>query len=116
MATIAQTITTGQNGPVVLARTTMTASDTLTYTQGTGQILTLHNNTAGALTVTINGSAVQTLNIPGYGGTVSTAAGKAVAVAVNQTVLVELDDIYSFLQGTVSLTGGTGIIATLHVA
>jgi hypothetical protein len=115
MATIAQTSVTGVNGPVTLTRTTMTASDTLAYVQGSGQILTLANNTGSTVTPVFTGSVQPNINVPGYGGTVSTAAGKSVAVAANSTVAFELDDISQFLQGTVTITAGTALIATLTV-
>lgn len=115
MATIAQTTVTGVNGPVTATRTTMTATDTLTYVPGSGQRLTLANNTGSLVTATFAGSVTNSINVPGYGGVVSVAAGKAVGVAANSTVVIALDTIAGFLQGTVSITGGTGLIATLTV-
>lgn len=115
MATITQTTVTGVNGPVTLTRTTMGASDTLTYVPGSGQLLTLANNTGSQISPVFTGSVTPTINVPGYGGTVSTAGGKTVAVPANSTVAFELDDISQFLQGTVTITSGTGIIATLTV-
>lgn len=115
MATIAQTTVKGVNGPVTATRTTMTASDTLAFQAGSGQVLTLANNSGSPITATFTGSVQPNINVPGYGGTVSTADGKAVAVAANSTVVLALDSISQFLQGTVTITGGTGLIATLTV-
>jgi ABC-type glucose/galactose transport system permease subunit len=42
------------------------------------------------------------------------AAGKAISVAANTTVLVELDDLSAFLVGNCSITGGTGLTAHLY--
>lgn len=113
MATIAQT-NTQTGAPVTLTRTTMTATDTLTYIPGAKQTLILTNDTAGALTVNFTGSIKPTVPVTGY-GSVATTAGKDVAVGIGATVAVNLDDISYFLQGTVAITGGTGIKATLHV-
>lgn len=115
MATIAQTSVKGTNGAATLTRTTMTASDTLAYVPGSGQVLVMANNTGAGITATFTGSVQPALNVPGYGGTVSVSAGKAVVVGANSTVYLELDSISGFLQGTVTITGGTGLIATLYV-
>ena len=110
MATIAITkrVTTGAYQTTTTA---MTASDTLVYTQGATQELELMNPTASAVTLTINGSTVNTVYVAGY-GTVSTSAGKTVAVPANSTVRLPLDAIAQYLGGTIALTGGTGLIAT----
>jgi hypothetical protein len=116
MAVIAQTNGVKDSGaPTTVARTVLSASDTLTYTQGAGQILALYNTTASLVTVTLTGSAVQTITPPGYGGTISTAGGKAIGVPASSTVFVDLDDIFAYLQGTVTVTGGTGVTAHLYV-
>ena len=114
MAVIALTNVLAGNGPVTVTRTTLTASDTMVYTKGSRQKLFLVNNTAGVLTATLKGSTATTLDVPGYGGTVSLTAGKAVAVPANSSVLVDLDDIYAYLQGNVTVTGGTGLLAHLY--
>lgn len=100
--------------PVTLTRTVLSASDTLTYNQGTRQQLVLFNTTASPVTVTITGSTATTITPPGYGGTVSVASGKAVLVPATSTVLVDLDDIYAYLQGNITLTGGVGVTAHLY--
>lgn len=116
------TYTTGvqdsaSNGPVNVTRTTMTASDTLTYTQGGGQVLGLYNTTASPVVITLVGSAPTTLNPSGYGGTLSTAAGKSVTVPASGLTLLELDDIWAFLtgSGTVTITNGTGLVAFFYI-
>lgn len=115
MAVITQTTNAlGTDGPVTLARTTLSASDTLTFSQGSRQQLFLYNPTAGLLTATLIGSTATTVSVPGYGGTVSVAGGKAIPVAANSSVLVDLDDIYAYLQGNVTVTGGTGLVAHLY--
>lgn len=121
MAAIAQTsgaFGKGVNGPVNLTRTTMTASDTLTFVQGSGQMLAMYNTTAAAVNVTLVGTAPTSLSPDGYGGTLSTAGGKVVTVPANGWTMVELDDIWAFLtgSGTVTVTNGTGLTAVLFSA
>lgn len=115
MAILAQTIAMEVKEPVVLGRLTLSASDSLTYIPGSRQKVLLVNATAGALTATFVGSAATTISPPGYGGTLSVSAGKAVSVAANTTMLVELDDISAYLAGNVTIAGGTGLIAHLYV-
>lgn len=116
MAAIIQVDATGlPTVPVTLTRTPLTAgTDTLTYVQGTKQQLVLWNTTAAPVTVTLVGSAATTVTPPGYGGTISVAAGKAILVPLSATVIVDLDDIYAYLQGNVTLTGGLGLTAHLY--
>lgn len=116
MAVITQT-----NGVVTsdrainVSRTALGASDTLTWQLGAKQALYLHNTTGSIVTVNLVGSAPTTLSPPGYGGNISTSAGKDVAVPANGATLVPLDAISPFLTGTgtVTATGGTGVVATL---
>lgn len=105
------------NGSVNITRTTLTASDTLTFQQGGDQILFMYNTTASPITVTLTGTAPVSLSPDGYGGTISTAGGKAITVPASGSTHLELDDIWAFLAGTgvVTVTGGTGLTAHLYV-
>jgi len=105
------------NGAVNVTRTTLSASDSLTFQQGSDQILLLYNTTASPVVVTLTGTAPVSLNPDGFGGTISTAGGKAVTVPASGSTLLELDDIWAFLAGTgaVTVTGGTGLTAHLYV-
>lgn len=115
MAVIAQTLATDGGNPATLARTVLSASDTLTYTAGSRQVVVLFNTTASLVTATIVGSTATTISPAGYGGTISVAAGKPIAVPASSTVLVELDDLSAFLQGVISINGGVGLTAHLYV-
>jgi hypothetical protein len=115
MALIAQDNATSQNGPVTLTRAVLTASDTMSYSQGSKQMMLLYNTTASIVTVTFTGSAATTISPPGYGGTISVAAGKAISVPASGSVLLDLDDISAYLQGNITLTGGVGVTAHLFV-
>lgn len=118
MALIAQTNgVSNSTAPVNLTRVTLTASDTLTYTPGAKQMLVLTNPTASIVTATLTGTAPTPVFPAGYGGSVSTSGGKAVAIPANGSTLVPLDSISAFLAGTgaVTVTGGTGAFAVLFV-
>lgn len=116
MAALAQT--TGvftSDRDVTLTRLALGASDTLTWQDGGGQYLILFNTTASPVVVTLVGTAPTTISPPGYGGDISTSAGKAITVPANGAKMVNLDDIRAFLTGTgvVTMTGGTGVTAML---
>lgn len=114
MANIAQTSLRG-NGPVTVTTTASTASDTLVYAANTMQVLEIRNTTAGSLDVTIDGSGATTISPPGYGGTVDISTGKVISVGANATVLVNLDSISAYLQGTIAITN-TGTAGQLVYA
>jgi hypothetical protein len=112
MAAITAT-STRVNGDFVVTETALGASDTLTYSSGGRQLLILRNPTGASVAVTIDGSAGTTISPSGYGGTVSVASGKTINVAAGATRCVNLDTISAFCQGTVAVTGGTGVYASI---
>ena len=112
MATIAATSMTG-SGSRAVTETTMTSSDTLVYNPDRNPVLILRNGTAGALTVTLDGSGGTTVPVSGV-GSVSVAAGYATAsIAAGAMHAIPLNSISAYLQGTIAITGGTGISASL---
>jgi hypothetical protein len=111
MAVIVSTQVTN-SAPYNATRTTLSASDTMTYV-GNGQEIHLYNTTASIVTVTFVGSTATTISPVGYGGTISVAAGKAVAVPASGHTVVPLDSIAAFLAGTITVTGGVGVVAML---
>jgi hypothetical protein len=89
------------------------ATNPLVYTPGTGQILRLRNPTAGALTPTIIGSGA-TAQIVARVGSVNYAAGYVfAAIPAGGTREINLDDIPDWLVGTVNVTNGVGLAASL---
>lgn len=113
MATIAQTsMITG--GVITVIETTLGASDTFVYSQGNGQILTLRNPTAGALSPTITGStASAAIPVSGY-GTVSAAGGLAVgSIAAGTARAIPLDTVSAYLSGTITVASGVGLVASI---
>lgn len=112
MANITETSSSGV-GSRVLAVTTLGASDTLTYKPGYGQVLVLDNVTAGALTPLIDGAGGTTVPVKGIGN-VDVSGGYTVpSIAAGAKAIIPLDSISAYLQGVVTVTGGTGIKASL---
>ena len=112
MATITATSMQGLGGRVV-TRTTMTASDTFTYNPNARAVLLLDNITAGPLTVTIDGNGGTTVPVAGIGNVDVSSGFSTASIAAAATLAIPLDAISAYLQGTITLTGGTGIRATL---
>lgn len=114
MASITSTV---RGGVALVNRNTATASDTFTYVPNTAQVLEIHNNTAGSLTVTVKGSAPSAAYpVNGVAGqTVNLSAGLSLTIAANSTYHVVLDSIAPYLagNGTVTVAGATGSIVTL---
>lgn len=112
MAAIVQT--TRGAGPFNPTKTTLTASDTLTWVNGSAQELVLYNTTASIVNLVIDGAGGTVVPISGTGGaTFSVAAGLTVAVPANGFTVVELDKIPAYLQGAVAVTAGTGVVACI---
>lgn len=112
MATIAATDMRGF-GAKTLNVTTMTTSDTLTYNEGRRPVLVLDNVTAGALTVTIDGDGASAVSVVGA-GTFDISTGYSTgSIAAGARVAIPLTSISQYLQGTVAITGGSGIEAQL---
>ena len=114
MAALTQSSKAGPNWKTPTINT-LSASDTLTYQPGAGQELYLINTTAGALTVTVTGSA-GAANTPVIGGGIanySTGSTLGGAIAAGAGRFVRLDDIPNLLQGNVTLTGASGLSAIL---
>lgn len=112
MATIAATSMTG-SGSRAITKTTLTASDTFVYNADRNPVLVLNNITAGALTVTIDGAGGTAIPVAGV-GSISVAAGYSTAsIAAGVMHAIPLNTISAYLQGTIAVTGGTGIAASL---
>jgi hypothetical protein len=102
----------GEGGVRASTRVTLGATGN-TFTYSRGAILILHNPTGGALTPVIDGDAGTTAFAKGF-GTITVSAGLSLgAIAAGAQVLVPLDDIEQYLRGTIDITSGTGLVATL---
>jgi hypothetical protein len=105
-------INANQNGAFAAAITTLTADDTITFNSQKKQLLVLRNTTGGSLTVTIDGADGTTVAVPGI-GSVSVAAGLAIAVPAGESRAVVLSTIKHYNQGVVHLLGASGLTAQL---
>lgn len=102
-------------GVITPTENTLTSSDTFTWDPTVpGAVLVLRNGTGGSLSPTITGStASAAIPVKGF-GSVSAAGGLAVgSIAAGATRVIPLDSRREFLQGVITITGGTGITATL---
>jgi len=113
MATIVATNCQG-GGAVAVTETTLTGTtDTFTYSNGGNQYLVLRNDTAGALTPTIDGDGATTVPVSGVGD-IDISAGYSVgSMDAGDVVVIKTDTIEKYLAGTIDITGGTGIVAQL---
>lgn len=103
----------GGSGARVVTRTTLGSSDTFTYNASRNPILILDNVTAGALTPNIDGAGGTTVPVKGVGD-VSVSSGLTLSsIAAGACVAIPLESISAYLKGVITITGGTGIKATL---
>lgn len=110
MAVIALT-SMGGAGAREVTVTTLGASDTLTYNASRNPVLVLNNVSGGALTPNIDGAAGTTVPVAGIGN-VSVATGYTTpSIADGEVFAIPLKSISAYLQGVVTVTGGTGIEA-----
>ena len=100
-------------GPVIITANTLTASDTFSYDDNFRTVIELRNATAGALSPVLDGVGGTTVGVAGI-GPVSVASGYAVgSIAAGVTVWIEAANIAAYLQGVTTITGGSGIIASI---
>lgn len=103
----------GGSGARVAAATTLDGTDSFVYSAGA--ILILRNPTAGSLSPVIDGDGASTVPVRGVGN-VNIASGYAVgSIGVGAQVAIPLDSIRAYLSGTIAVTGGTGLVATMLV-
>lgn len=112
MATIVATKMTGPASRAI-TRTTLGASDTFTYTSSTSPVLILDNASGGALTVLIDGAGATNQTVAGIGVIDLSGGYSTGSIANGACVAIPLNSISSYLSGTIAVTGGTGIKASL---
>lgn len=91
---------------------TLTASDTITFSPNRKQLLVIRNPTGGSLTLKIDGDAGTTVAVPGLGN-VSVAAGYDIVVGAGLSRAVVLSTISGYCQGVVTLTGAATAVVQL---
>ncbi len=113
MATITATSMTGSGSRAVTQTTLTGTADTFTYNATASQILILFNDTGGSLSPVIDGNGATTVAVAGIGN-VDVSSGYAVgSIAAGATKAIPLDTIKHFLTGTIAITSGTGLVASL---
>lgn len=101
----------GGPGPRTLTPNTLTASDTFTYEPG--DIMILRNATGGALTPNFDGADSGVVGVDGW-GVLNPAPGYTTpSIPAGAERVIFLDTIRFFLVGTVTVTGGTGMICSI---
>ena len=113
MATITSTDIKG-GGVKTITETTLTGTlDTFTYKSGVNQTLVFRNATAGALTPVIDGASATTVSVNGI-GSIDVSAGYAIgSIAAGAVKSINTESIFEYLKGTIAITGGVGLVATL---
>lgn len=100
-------------GSVVTAQTTLNGTDSFVYVPGVTKYLMLRNPTVGSISPVIDGDGATTEYLVGVGH-VNIAGGFAVGpIAAGNAVVIDLDAIRAYLQGTIAITSGTGLVAIL---
>jgi hypothetical protein len=99
--------------PVTLATTTLGASDTFAYTQGRTRYLILRNATGGALTPNIDGTGATNVFVPGVGAVDTSAGYTFPSIGAGVTRVIDLEMIREYLRGSIVVTGGDGIVASI---
>jgi hypothetical protein len=107
------TATTVGDGDTVMTVTTLGASDTFVFDSQKGPLLILDNVTGGALTVTIDGDGGTTVDVDGIGAVDVSGGFVTALIGIGAKVVVRLGTIREYLKGTITVTGGTGIEASL---
>lgn len=111
MATITRTNVAGAGRKTVTETTLTGTADTFSY--GTGDRLIMRNPTAGALSPVIDGDGGTTVAVAGV-GSIDVSGGYAVgSIAAGAMVTIDLDTIAAYLRGTIAITGGTGLVASI---
>ncbi|QMU58436.1 MAG: hypothetical protein GKR98_09665 [Boseongicola sp.] len=113
MATIVATDTRA-GGVITVTETTLDgSSDTFTYDSGLDLVLVLRNPTGGAISPVIDGDGGTTVQATGA-GPVDISGGLAVgSIATGATVVLPLRSWSAYMQGSIDITSGTGLVAVL---
>lgn len=99
-----------QDGAFPLTFTTLSASDTIKFSQNS--YVLFYNSTAGSLTAVVKGSSAVSITVDGV-GLVSLSAGVSVAVPAGEFRILNVNSRNEYMVGTsVTITGA----ATLKAA
>jgi hypothetical protein len=117
MAALTSTVLQSATGVATATVNTASASDTLTYVAGSGQLVEMDNTTGGSLTLNIKGSAPSAAYpVSGTSTTIDLSAGYSVTIAAGAKKIINLDKIKAYLTGTnvVTLSGAATLKITVY--
>lgn len=104
MATITKTSMNGA-GAIAAVITTLGASDTFVFDESKNPVMVLTNVTVGALTPNFDGDGATQWPANGIGN-VDVSSGLTLAsIAAGDSVVIQLNTIKAYLQGTIAMTG-----------
>lgn len=105
---------TDQQFSGTMTEVTLNGTDTFDYQAGQKQILILRNPTAGAIVPTIVGAGASASAPTDTYGAINLSAGLAIAsIAAGAIRAITLDSLPAYLVGACSITGGTGLVASI---
>lgn len=100
-------------GAVNFNVTTLGASDTLAYNPAKSPLLILDNVTGGALTPNIDGAGGSVVPVDGIGNVDVASGYTCPSIPAGGRAVIKLNTISKFLKGVITVTGGTGIKASI---
>lgn len=112
MAVVTATSLAG-SGVRVMVETTLAggAGDDITYQKG--DILILRNPTGGVINATFDGDGGTTWPVDGVGDVAVSAGLATTNIAAGAARVIAMDSIRAYLQGTVKILSGAGLVASL---
>lgn len=111
MATITTTSVSKTTSSLVSVVTLDGSSDTFTLTGSTG-LLILENGTGGSLSPVITGDGATTITVSGVGEIDLSGGTDAFGtIADGEEKVLKVNVVNEYLAGTITITGGTGLVA-----
>lgn len=117
MATITSTTISSLTSAAVVSTTTLDGTDdALSFSATYRNILILENGTGSALSPVLSGVGADTVTVSGLGD-VDVSGGTDVfgTIADGETKAFMINTVKDYLADSVTITGGTGLVATLLV-
>ena len=100
-----------QDGSFAITMSTLTASDTITFTPNS--YILFYNSTAGSLTAVVKGSSAVSTTVNGV-GSVSLSAGVSVVVPAGEYRILNVNSRNAYMVGTsVTITGASALKAAV---
>ena len=102
-------------GATAVTEVTLDGSDSFTYTAANNPVLVLRNPTASPITATIDGDGSTTVDVSGVPTPLDVSGGYSTgAIAANTGIVyIRLASIAAYLDGTLAINNGTGLVASL---